>query len=170
MKISPPIRLDDFLRSLQREVGESQRAVKQRQESLVRRYFDVEADGELKAVKWAVNVPGQTFRQDGLEERIEVPLLSLLPPSQQKIVEVSLEFEADMEESRKDSRDGRGRLVLVLRKRKKWKKTNGRRIRIALLGPQPGKLEVYVDGVLFKTLEGAEVHTEPSPNPSLFDT
>lgn len=169
MKDLPSASFDDFLRSLQKEVGGAQRAIQQQHERLVRRYFDVDADGQLKAVKWKVSTPGTTIRGDGLEELIELPLLSLVPPVQHKIVEASLEFEADVEESRRDKKDGRGSMVLVIKKRNKRKKASGRQIKISMLGPQPGRVEVYVDGILFKTLDGVELGGERDQNQSLFD-
>jgi len=164
MKQLPSGTFDDFIRSLQKEVGGAQRAVKEKQERLVRRYFDVEPDGQLKAVTWTVVAPAGTLRDNGVEETIELPLLSLVSPVQQKIVEVSLEFEADVEESRRDRKKGRGNLVLVIKKRSKQQKTEGRRIKISLIGPQPGQVEVYIDGILFKTVNNTDQQPKPDKN------
>ena len=165
MKQLPSGTFDDFIRSLQKEVGGAQRAVKEKQERLVKRYFDVEPDGQLKAVTWTVVVPAGTLRGNGLEETIELPLLSLMSPVQQKIVEVSLEFEAEVEESRRDDgQNGKGNLVLVINKRSKRQKTGGRQIKISLIGSQPGEVAVYIDGILFKTLDNTDQPPKPDQN------
>lgn len=155
MKKKPAATFDDFLATLQAEVGSAQRALEEKQEQLVRRYFDVEPDGNVKAVTWNVIAPAGSLNGNGVEQTIELPLLALVPPVRQHVVEVSLEFEADLEESPPGKKTGRGNLVLVIRKRKKRPTGSGRRIKITLDGPQPGRAKIYVDGTLLKTVDNS---------------
>jgi len=148
---------DDFLRGLQREVGLAQAALQKKHERLVRRYFDLQADGQLKAINWIVEI-ADANASDGVA--MELPLLSLLPPTRHKVTEVSLEFAADIVENPVKSDSGRGALMVVIKKRHFWSKGGQRKIKVKLIGDQPGRVEVFLDGVLFKTVDGAQIVSE----------
>lgn len=144
---------EQFLSSLQHEVSTAQQAIQEQQDKLLRRYFDIQPDGELKAVTWNVVIPSGKPGKHGENDDLELPLLTLLSPSRHKIAEVALEFEAEVEEHPDNAVTGRKNLVLVVKKTSHNKKTNSSRVKVVMAGAQPGRIDVYVDDVLFKTLD-----------------
>lgn len=144
---------DDFLQDLQFQVAGAQKGAQEMYEKKVRRYFDLTSEGQLKAVNWKVDLGSESNNQ---KANVELPLLSLFPVIRQAITQVALEFDADIRQSPGFSK-GRGPLQIVIKKRSLWKKTDGHKIKIVLLGDQPGRVQVYIDGELFKTLDGAKI-------------
>jgi len=50
--------------------------------------------------------------------------------------------------------------MVVIKRRRFWSKGGQRKIKVMLIGDQPGRVEVYLDGVLFKTVDGARIASE----------
>ncbi|SEJ48661.1 hypothetical protein SAMN04244579_04565 [Azotobacter beijerinckii] len=146
--------LDEFLITLQEQVGSAQRAIEFRQEKLFRSYLGV--NGSVKDDALGITLPIENKCGNGAEETIRLPMQTILKPVCYSISRLSFEFDAALHKVQASKMECQGNLVMIIRKRRAQPKDLMKRISITLEGPQLGRAKVFIDEVLLKTLELTE--------------
>jgi hypothetical protein len=135
-------RFDDLVEALQSEVARAQRTIDRRHQGRLQQLLDLDGKGGAEALSYVfqVKIPGP-----GGERSLRVPLLTLRPYIQHRVVAASLELKTAFEETRPARPGSPPALAASVGGDNRLGRTL-HRLRIALFGPQPGAGEISLDG------------------------
>ncbi|WP_196140703.1 hypothetical protein [Aliikangiella sp. G2MR2-5] len=146
--------LDGFLEAIRQQVGLAQEAIEHKSQQRIARLT-----GGLKMVgdgkELVAQIPSLDIRlpeKIGMESKrmVKIPVASILQPVEHKISGVTLNFEVELEHF---SVEGKKSVALRIISGDVAKSSRRYNMRVELIGRQPGKVNVYINGTLFKQIE-----------------
>jgi len=138
-----PARFDDLVAALQSEVGRAQRSIDERHQGRLQQLLDLDREGSPEAVAYVLQVKAQG---PAGEQTLRVPLLTLRRNICHRVVAASLELHTSFEEASGEE----PALIAAIGGNKLSRAFH--RLRIALIGPQPGAGEITLDDKKLRAL------------------
>ncbi len=163
----PEVDFDDFLRGLQFSLAKAQAGIAAQNKGRLERLLQVDQDGRTERLDWSfVLDPAGAGQAEAQPMRLPLASMrSLLAP---QVTDFTLEMQVSVEPAKPPSPGGEARLSLVVHKRRSFLRERLHKLKIRLLGSQPGGGVVKVDGKTLKLLparqgegEGRTVHHSP---------
>jgi hypothetical protein len=136
-------RFDDLVEALQSEVARAQRSIDERHQGRLQQLLDLDREGSPEAVAYVLQVktPGPAG-----EQTLRVPLLTLRRNTCHQVVAASLELHASFEEAPGEEP------ALAAAVGGNPLRRAFHRLRVALIGPQPGTGEIALDDRTLRAL------------------
>lgn len=141
-------RFDDLVAALQSEVGRAQRSIDERHQGRLQQLLDLDRQGSTEAMSYVLQVKSQG--RSG-EQTLRIPLLTLRRHIRHQVVAASLELRAAFEEEPAGKAPGDLAPIAAAVGSNPLRRAL-HRLRIALIGPQPGGGEISLDDKPLRSL------------------